>query len=193
MASAGDITRILEEMRSGKGEAPAELLSLLYGELRDLAGAAMKRERENHTLQPTALVNEACLRLMADKGASWENRAHFFGAAATVMRRVLVDYARSRQADKRGGGRQRVSIAGMEPAAALSSEVDLIALHEALEKLAEVDSRKGRLVELRFFGGLGFSEAAEVLGVSEITAKRDWSYAKAWLYRRIAADENHDS
>ncbi len=180
------VTRILADMRAGHPGAPQELMSFLYRELLELAGAELKKDRKGHTLQPTALVHESYLRLMQDEDPSWENRAHFLGAASVAMRRVLVDYARGRGAQKRGGGARRVSIAAEELGATAEDPLDVIALDDALEELGRIDPRKSRLVELRFFGGLGFAEAARVLEISEITAKRDWTFAKAWLYRRIA-------
>ena len=169
----------------GNREDEAELMSAVYRELRRLAAYYLRQERAGHTLQPTALVHEAYLHLAAQKGADWQNRAHFFSAAAQAMRRILVDYARERRAQKRGGDRQRVPPDEAFTFAEERSE-DLLALDGALEKLAGLDPRQSRIVELRFFGGLTEAEIAEVLGVSEKTVKRDWSVAKAWLYAEMS-------
>jgi RNA polymerase sigma factor (TIGR02999 family) len=179
-----DVTQVLEDLNQGSEAARAELLRLVYDELRRLASAKMRHERQDHTLQPTALVHEAYMRLLGGQEAKWENRAHFFGAAAEAMRRILVDHARSRQAQKRGGGQRPVPL---EQAADMPDQKpeEIIAVDGALSKLAAVDAQKGRVVELRFFGGLGVEETAEVLGISPRTVKRDWAFAKAWLFREI--------
>ena len=184
-----EITRALDAMGAGNPDTSPEDLALIYHELRRIAGAQMRHEKRAHTLQPTALVHEAYLRLTADPEAKWASRSQFFAAAATAMRRILVEHARKRCAKKRGGGLARVTIAVDELAAGDESDVDVLMVDEALAALERQDARKARLVELRFFAGLELAEAAAALGVSRTTAKRDWSYAKAWLYRRIAGEE----
>jgi RNA polymerase sigma factor (TIGR02999 family) len=178
-----EITQLLVASRAGDADALNQLLPLVYDELRRLAGHYLRRERSDHTLQPTALVHEAYMRLI-DQNVSWQNRAHFFGVAAQMMRRVLVDYARGRLAAKRGSGGVKVSL---DDALNLSDERagDFVALDEALERLAEFDPQKSKIVELRFFGGLSVEEAAEVLGIGTATVTRQWKMAKAWLYQQV--------
>jgi RNA polymerase sigma factor (TIGR02999 family) len=178
-----EVTRILQEWNSG-GDAHARLMPLVYDELRRLAKAFLRRERPDHTLQPTALVHEAYMRLVDQSRVEWQGRAHFYGIAAQVMRRILIDHARAHASEKRAGGARRLSL---DEAALLPEEraADLLALDEALKLLAEKDERKGRVVELRFFGGLSVRETAEVLGVHTATVERDWVVAKAWLYREM--------
>ena len=165
--------------------APEDLLPLVYGELRRLAASYLSRERPGHTLQPTALVHEAYMRLIEQRGVDWANRAHFMALAAVMMRRILVNYARDRAAGKRGRGAEHVplTLAGEEIGAA---EVNLLDLHEALDRLSEIDPRKGQIVELKFFGGLTTDEIAETLGISPATVERDWKFARAWLYAAIS-------
>src|SRR5947209_10527350 len=160
------------------------LLPVVYAELRRLAEVYLRRERPGHTLQPTALVHEAHLRLVDQTQVRWQNRAHFLGVAAQMMRRILVDHARGQRAEKRGGEIQKLSL---DENIDVSGEraADLVALDEALERLAELDPQKSRIVELRFFGGLSVEETAEVLGVSAPTVKRQWRMAKAWLYGQV--------
>jgi RNA polymerase sigma factor (TIGR02999 family) len=187
MDKAQDITEILNSWGSGNREAADDLFSLVYDELRRLAQSYLRQERPGHTLQPTALVHEAYLRLVDQTRVNWQNRSHFYGIAAQMMRRILVDHARARATDKRGGAAQRLSLED----ANLSVEqdaTDLIALDEALTNLAKFDERKSRVVELLYFGGLESKEAAEVLGVSEKTIQRDWKMAKLWLYRELSLD-----
>jgi RNA polymerase sigma factor (TIGR02999 family) len=161
-----------------------ELLPLVYQELRRLAAGYLRRERAGHTLQPTALVHEAYLRMVDQTQVRWQNRAHFFGVAAQMMRRILVDHARSQHAEKRGGDVQKLSLdENIDVSGDRASE--LVALDEALERLAEIDPQKSRVVELRFFGGLSVEETAEVLGVSAPTVKRHWRLAKAWLFGQV--------
>ncbi len=180
----GDITILLAELRAGDRSAESKLMPLVYYELRRLARRFMRAERPGHTLQPTALVHEAYLRLAGQREITWQNRAHFFGVAAQLMRRILVDHARARQAEKRGGHEQRVSLdEALEYTEGKAG--DLVALDGALDRLAERDPRQGRVVELRFFAGLTEKEAAEVLGISVRTVKRDWHVARAWLYKEI--------
>ena len=159
-------------------------MTQVYGELRKLARRYMHAERPDHTLQATALVNEAYLRLMAQQGATWQDRAHFFAAAAQLMRHILVDHARAHKAGKRGGEQHQVTLTeGL--AAEESKSIEVLALNEALEKLGRVDPRQARVVELHFFGGLTFAEIAYVLETSERTVKRDWTMARAWLFRQM--------
>lgn len=189
-APAESVTELLLAWRGGDENARDALLPLVYQELRKLAGRRLGRERSDHTLQPTALVNEAYLRLVDQSRVQWRNRSHFFAIAAEMMRRVLVDYARKRNSGKRGGHAIQVSLDDQPvdvPSPADQRAADVIALDDALQALAKVDARKSRLVELRFFGGLSIEEAAEALGVSPGTAMRDWTLAKAWLQREMAA------
>ncbi len=183
------LTRILSDLRMGRTGAQAELFAVVYSELRRLAASQMSGERADHTLQPTALVHEAFFRLFGPNQPPFENRGHFFRAASEAMRRILVDHARHRLAVKRGGGRRRIELEDVGDQTNDRTE-DVLAVDEALQKLSCSDPRKGHLVELRFFGGLTNEEAAAVLGISERTAKRDWSYAKAWLQREMADMKN---
>ena len=185
MSSPPRVTELLLAWSGGDQGAFDKLYPLIYDELRRLAAHYLRRERPGHTLQPTALVHEAYLRLIDQTRTRWQNRAHFFGAAAQMMRRILVDHARQHGAAKRGGGERRVTLA---EGAAFAPErgVDLLALEDALNKLERVNPQKSRLVELRFFGGLSTEEAAEVLGVSAATVTREWRAAKAWLHRELS-------
>jgi RNA polymerase sigma factor (TIGR02999 family) len=180
-----DITRWLADLSGGDTAAVDKLLPLLYDELRRLADRALSREPRGHTLQATALVHEAYLRLIDQRQAHWRNRAHFLSVAAMVMRRILVDHARRRGAEKRGGDRRGLSL---DDAVVYAEEqaVDLVHLDEALTRLAGLDPQQARIVELRFFGGMTIEETAEATGVSPATVKRDWTLARAWLYREIA-------
>jgi len=185
MKSPEGVTQLLVDWSKGDQKALDQLMPLVYSELRRLASNFLRREREGHTLQPTALVNEAYLKLIDQKNARWQNRAQFFGVSAQLMRRILVDHARAHQAGKRGGSdQQRLSITS---AGQLSEkpETDLLALHEALNELTEMDPQQGRIVELKFFGGLSIEETAEVLGVGHATVERDWKMARAWLRRKL--------
>lgn len=181
-----EITSLLQAWHDGGGEAPRELLPLVYDELRALARAHLRHERAHHTLQATALVHEAYLRLVDGRQPAWKNRAHFYGIAARVMRRVLVDYARERHAAKRGGGERPLVL---DEARHLAGEtaVELLALDAALEEFARIYPRQARVVELKFFGGLEARESAELMEVSERTVLRDWSFAKLWLSRALKA------
>jgi len=183
-AQRSEVTRLLNAWRDGKGDALQELIPLVYQELRRLAHHHMRGERPGHTLQTTAVIHEAFLKLIDQSAVNWENRAHFFGVASQLMRRILVDHARARAAEKRGGGAPHVAL---DDVALVGSEqnVDLIALDEALERLAALDPQQSRIVELRFFGGLTIDEAAAVAGISPATVKREWAMAKAWLYRAL--------
>src|SRR5215470_14933070 len=184
-AQAGsDLTLVLNRAREGDSNATAELLTLVYQELRKLAAAKMARERPDQTLQPTALVHEAWLHLGGDKQPAWQNRAHFFGAAAEAMRRILVDRARSKQALKRGGNLERVDIDALELPSPMPDD-ELLALDEALDRLTTVDTRAAEMVKLCFFVGLTQEEAAKELGVSLATAERVWGFARAWLSREL--------
>jgi RNA polymerase sigma factor (TIGR02999 family) len=187
-ASAHQITGLLVSWRKGDKAALDQLMPLVYDELHRLAHRYMKRERPGQTLQTTALVNEAYLRLVDSKEIEWKDRAHFFAIAAQIMRHLLVDRARARRYVKRGSGGRQVTL---DETAVISSERDLelLDLDEALNKLAAIDARKSRLVELRYFGGSSVEETAEVLGVSGITVKREWSKTKAWLYRELRLKE----
>jgi RNA polymerase sigma-70 factor, ECF subfamily len=176
-----DVTILLAELTKGNKRAASQLIPLVYDELRRLAGRYMRRERSDHTLQATALVHEAYLKLVEQRSVDWQGRAHFFGIAAQIMRRILIDYARSHLRDKRGGGQEAVPF---DEALVISSEQshELLKLDESLDRLAAIDPRQSKIVELRFFGGLTVEETAEVLGISPKTVKRDWSVAKAWLH-----------
>jgi RNA polymerase sigma factor (TIGR02999 family) len=186
-----DVTQLLDAIAAGDPKAPEQLWAAVYAELRVLAAAQVAGERPGHTLTPTALVNEAYLRLAADGGHGFANRRHFFGAAASAMRRILVESARARGREKRGGGRRREH-PDLEAIAAGGSDDDLLALHEALERFAATDPDRAKLVELRFFAGLTLPQAAECLGVSLSTADRGWRYARAWLYAAMADDPADD-
>jgi RNA polymerase sigma factor (TIGR02999 family) len=177
-------TQLLLAWSAGDRQALDQMLPLVYDELHRLAAQYLGRERSDHTLQPTALVNEAYLRLINQRRVDWRNRAQFLGVAANTMRRILVNHARDRAAAKRPGGRERVSLSLVEISSD-ASEVDLIALEDALTRFAALDSRKAKVVELRFFGGLTMDEIAEVLEISRATVEREWSFARAWLYNAI--------
>jgi RNA polymerase sigma-70 factor, ECF subfamily len=179
------ITQLLIDWGKGDQAALEKLMPLVYSELRRLASNYLRRERAEHTLQPTALVNEAYLKLVDQRNAKWQNRAHFFGISAQLMRRILVDHARQHQAVKRGGSaQQRISITSAEKIAK-QPEVDLLALNEALDELSKMDPQQGQIVELKFFGGLSIEEIAEVLGIGHATVERDWKMARAWLRRQL--------
>jgi RNA polymerase sigma factor (TIGR02999 family) len=182
--SQQDVTRLLVRLTEGDRGVLDDLLPVVYGELRKLASSYLRRERVGHTLQPTALVHEAYMRLVDQTQVQWQNRAHFFGVAAQMMRRILVDHARAHEAEKRGGEFQKLSL---DENIDVSGErdVNLVALDDALNLLAEIDPQKMKIVELRFFGGLSVEETAEVLGVSAPTVKRQWRMAKAWLYGQV--------
>ena len=188
MAEDSPITALLLKWRGGDSMAREELIPLVYEHLRSLAGRYMRGEREGHTLAPTALVHEAYLRL-ADASVAWEDRVHFFAVAARVMRRILVDHAKAAHAGKRGGEALRVTL-DESRAGAVETNQQLLALHEALERLSAQDARKGELVEMIFFGGLTYDEAAAVLGVSKVTIHRDLSFARAWLQRELRCEES---
>jgi RNA polymerase sigma-70 factor, ECF subfamily len=184
MTSQHEITRLLVDWSRGDQQALEKLTPIVYEELRRLAGRYIRQERHGHTLQSTALVHEAYMKLVGQHSIQWQNRAQFFGVAAQLIRRILVDYARNRHAAKRGANAPRLSL---DEAIAMPGDrdLDLVALDDALDGLSKLDARQSRLVELRFFAGLTMEEAAEVLNMSLATAKRDWSAAKAWLFREI--------
>jgi RNA polymerase sigma-70 factor, ECF subfamily len=184
---AADVTSLLQAWSDGNDEALHQLLPLVEQELRRVAARYMRGERPGHTLQPTALVNEAYLRLVGVKHVRWQNRAHFLAVSARMMRRILVDMARAKGYQKRGGRMPVVPLDEVEIAAPAPGH-DLVALHDALDVLAAADARKSQVVELRFFGGLTVNETAEVLAVSPDTVMRDWAFAKAWLLRELAGD-----
>ena len=187
-----EITRLLADWHAGDDEALERLAPLVYAELRRIARRQMGQEREGHTLQATALVNEAYLRLAGGGGLALQDRAHFYAVCAQVMRRVLIEHARTRARDKRGGGAPHVALEEADVVFEGEGADDLVALDEALRGLEEFDPRKARVVELRYFAGLSIEETAEVLGVSPTTVRREWRRAKAWLYRAIAGGEAAD-
>ena len=180
-----EITEILQAWRGGDAAAVERLFPLVYDELRRQAKSYLRRERSDHTLQPTALVHEAYMKLAGGDSFVIENRVHFFGIASRVMRRILVDHARQHNAEKRGGAAKRFSIENIEILPEQSAG-DLLELNDALQKLEQIDERKCRVVDMRFFGGLKESEIAEVLGVNEKTVRRDWQFAKLWLFRELS-------
>jgi len=186
------VTQLLMAWSHGDQDALAHLMPLIYNEVRQLAARALRHERPAHTLQATALVHEAYLRLVDQSQVQWQNRAHFFGIAAQMMRRILVDHARRQHAAKRGGQQRRLSL---DEAVEASAErtADVLELDEALTSLAKLDARHSRIVELRVFGGLTIDEVAEVLHLSPATVKREWSLARAWLYRALCPGEPHDA
>ena len=180
-----DITLVLQAVVCGERKASEELFPLVYGELRRMAAVRLAGEAAGHTLQPTALVHEAWLQLVGAGGRTWNNRAHFFGAAADAMRRILIDNARSKSALKRGGGQNRVPLEGLEITSATPDE-HILLVDEALEQFKLEDPEKARVVILKFFGGLTDREVAEIIGMTERTVRRQWTYAKAWLYENIS-------
>src|SRR5215467_14859708 len=184
--SGSDVTQLLKRWRKGSREAEAALMERVHGELRRLAAGYMRRERSGRTLQPTAVVNEAYIRLLPQRGVSWENRAHFFGIAAKMMRRVLVDHARRKKAIKRDAGPgEPASISSVPSPGREADQVDLLALEVALSALAKLDQRQAEIVEMKYFAGLKVEEIAEVLEISEATVKREWATAKMWLRHQM--------
>ena len=183
--SSGQVTILLHRMREGDSQAAERLLPLVLDELRALARHYLKGERPDHILQPTALVNEAYLRLVGDQARDWKNRAHFIGVTASIMRRILIDYARRRQALRRGAGEQGSELQRGSDVLAMKRAEELIALSLALDRLDKMNSRQRQVVELRYFGGLSLEETAEALSVSQITVKRDWVAARAWLKGQV--------
>jgi RNA polymerase sigma factor (TIGR02999 family) len=180
----GQVTQLLERWSGGDQSALEELTPLVYNELRNVADAYLRRERPDHTLQATALVNEAYLRLIGQKHGRWEGRKHFYGIAARLMRQVLIEHARKHKAEKRGGGRVTVTLDHYNEVAD-TPDVDILAVHEALERLATFDEQQARIVELRFFGGLSIQEAAETMGIGHATVEREWKMARAWLRNEL--------
>jgi RNA polymerase sigma factor (TIGR02999 family) len=184
-----EVTRILAAIEGGDPHAAQRLLPLVYDELRKLAAAKLSQEKPGQTLQATALVHEAYLRLVgAERGQDWDSRGHFFAAAAEAMRRILIDQARTKQSQRRGGGRQRLDLEYVDLAVP-EAELDVLALHEVLERFEQLDPVKAKLVKLRYFAGLSIPQAAEVLGISSNTADRYWAYARAWLHAELKKDE----
>ena len=188
--SPQEVTQLLLAWNEGEQTALDKLIPLVYAELRRVAHRYMGRERLGHSLQTTALVNEAYLRLIDARNVRWQNRAHFFAVAARAMRQIVVDYARSQQSQKRGGGLLRIEL---DEAAIVSpaESKEIVDLHEALERLAILDSRKAQVVELKYFGGLNYDEMAEVLKISRVTVRRDWEFARLWLYTELKEPANH--
>ena len=185
----GEITELLISWRGGDDQALEKLIPLVYAELRKLARRYMGRESPDHTLQTSALINEAYLKLIDQRNVEWQNRSHFFAVAAKVMRHILIDHARSRRYSKRGAGLRKVSL---DESATLTDERagELVALDDALNALDQIDTRKSQIVELRFFGGLGIEEVAEILKVSPVTVTREWRAARAWLRREMSGSES---
>jgi RNA polymerase sigma factor (TIGR02999 family) len=184
---AQNITELLVGYGRGDKEALDQLMPIVYDELRRQAARYLRRERPGNTLQTTALIHEAYVRLVDQRNVQWQNRAHFFGIAAQLMRRILVDHARAKKRVKRGGSDVRVSL-GDATVAVKGQDLDVVALDEALQRLAQIDEQQSRVVELRFFSGLTVEETAEVMHISTATVKRDWSMAKAWLHRELSSD-----
>jgi RNA polymerase sigma-70 factor (ECF subfamily) len=188
VASSNDVTGLLVRWSSGDPEALQHLIPLVYAECRRIAARQLRREHREHTLDPTALVHELYLRLVDQQRATWENRAHFFGVAAQLMRRILVDHARARRAEKRGGSAVFVSLTAAADTGDDARIADVLAIDDALERLAAVDADQVRIIELRFFAGLSVEETAHVVGRSARTIKREWRLAKAWLYRELRGE-----
>jgi RNA polymerase sigma factor (TIGR02999 family) len=184
MCPVNETTRLLKQIGDGSDSAADRLFPLVYEELRGLAEGLFSRERPSHTLQPTALVNEAYLKLLGGTGVTWSSRAHFFAVAARAMRRILIDHARRKNAGRRGGGWGRTLLEDVVQDGEIS-EADLLALNDAMERLADKDARKARVVELRFFAGLSVKEVAHVLEVSKTTVEAEWRFARAWLSKRL--------
>jgi RNA polymerase sigma-70 factor (ECF subfamily) len=185
-AAQGEVTLLLHRLNAGDKGATGQLIAVVYDELRRLAGAYMRRERVDHILQPTALVHEAWLRLVEQREWNPQNRAHFFGMAAQVMRRILIDHARAANAEKRGGDQAIVSLENAMPLAA-DQPTQLLDVHRALERLDQLDPHRARIVEMHFFGGLSIDEIAEIIGVSPRTVDRQWRAARAWLSRELSS------
>jgi RNA polymerase sigma factor (TIGR02999 family) len=191
--SVPDVTQLLVNWSKGDQSALDELMPLVYGELRRLAGAYLRRERSNHTLQSTALVHEAFMRLVNQHDVQWRNRAHFYAIAAQMIRRILVDYARSQHAEKRGSGAIKLELDEAMAVAQTGTDIDLLGLNDALDALAELDERQSRIVELRFFAGLSIEETAEVMHLSPASIKREWQTARAWLFRKMTRTSPYDA
>jgi RNA polymerase sigma factor (TIGR02999 family) len=191
-SAAGDVTQLLADLQNGRSDAASQLIPLVYEELHQLARQQMRRERPDHTLQATALLHEAYLRLVNRPDRTWQNRTHFIVIAAQVMRRILIDHARARRTAKRDGVLRRVPLE--EPLIVTHDPpAELIALNDALERLAQLDGRQSKIVELRYFGGLTVDETAEALGMSARTVKREWRIARAWLHREVKKSPGDDA
>lgn len=188
-----DITQILDAIRTGDQQAGVDLLPRVYGELRRMAGARMAAEEPGHSIQATVLVHDAWMQLGAGDGAHFENRVHFFGAAAQAMRRILVESAERRRAKKRGLDVEHIDISEVEIVAPVGTDDEVLAVHDALDRLTVVDARKAEVVKLRYFAGISFQESASLLGISEVTVKRDWAYARAWLHQDISASRSKNN
>lgn len=186
-----DVTQLLVSWSMGNQAALEELMPLVYGELRRLASAYLRRERPDHTLQSTALVNEAFLKLVNQRDVEWRSRAHFYGIAAQMIRRILVDYARSHHAEKRGSGAVKLALDEAMAVPHQNTDLNLVDLNDALEQLAQMDPRQNRIVELRFFAGLSIEETAEVMQLSPATVKREWNSARAWLFRELSRSQGN--
>ena len=186
MQNAPNITELLQEWSNGKAEVLEKLMPLVYDELRRQASQFLSKERQGHTLQATALIHEAYLKLIEQREVEWQNRNHFFAIASTAMRRILVDYARERHREKRGGSAENLAIDDALQISSSEKSIDLIALDEALNRLAKLSARQARVVELRYFSGLSNDETAEVLGVSNATIRNDWNIARAWIKQEIS-------
>lgn len=184
--NAPNLTQMLHEWSDGNQNALDALMPFVYEELRRQASRYLRKERAGHTLQTTALIHEAYLKLIDQKNVQWQNRSHFFAIAAQAMRRILVDYARERHREKRGGAAENLPLEEAVFAVSKEKSIDLVALDEALTRLAELDARQARIVELKYFGGLETEETAQVLGVSNATVRRDWNFAKAWLHHQLS-------
>ncbi|MBI3652461.1 MAG: sigma-70 family RNA polymerase sigma factor [Acidobacteria bacterium] len=184
-STSKNVTQLLADWGGGDKQALEHLMPLVYQELHRLADYYLRRERQGHTLQATALINEAYLKIIDQRSVNWQNRAHFFGVAAQMMRRILVDHARSHLYAKRGGGAQKLTLDEALALPQQERDVDLVALDDALKTLEAMDAQQSRIIELRFFGGLTIEETAEVLSLSPATVKREWHWAKAWLYNEI--------
>jgi len=188
MSSQPNITELLVGYQGGDKEALDQLMPIVYDELRRQAARYLRREQAGHTLQTTALIHEAYVRLVDQRNVQWQNRAHFFGIAAQLMRRILVDHARTKKRVKRGGSKVQVSLADAT-VATTGPDLDIVALDEALERLEKLDQQQSRVVELRYFSGLTVEETAEVMGISTATVKREWSVARAWIHRELSGDK----
>lgn len=182
--SHADITLLLHAAATGERQHVDGLMMAIYDDMRRLAGSHMRGERSDHTLQPTALVHEAYVKLVDQRRTDWKDRLHFFAVASRIIRRILIDHARARETDKRGGGRTRLRVEDHDPAAP-ARDLDLLALDEAMQELAEIDEQQARIVELRYFGGCTVDEVAELLKIGKRTVDRDWQAAKAWLFVRL--------
>ncbi|MBZ0267831.1 sigma-70 family RNA polymerase sigma factor [bacterium] len=192
MTDSPDVTTLMERARQGNAQAAADLLPIVYEQLRASAAKGMASERADHTLQPTALVHEAYLRLVGSAPVAWEGRAHFYAAAAEAMRRVLIDYARARKRTKRGGDWQRVTLDGLDPAEKATPIEEIVSVDQAIRRMEVRDPRMAQIVRLRFFAGLEVRDVAQALGITDRTVRRDWAVARAWLYRALSEERGPD-